>query len=122
MLQIAMFIGGIYVMFKGEVRATQGKLVKGWRARAIGFVLFSTLPLAFVLGFILGVLGAAGVIDMQGMPIFLLDLGVVVLCGIVAAVLAFAWSRPESEWDELAVEQPYLPPVDSQNPYHPPRN
>jgi len=126
MLQIAMFIGGIYVLFKGEVALTKARVVRGWKARVIGGVMALALPLAFCSGLLLGVMAAAGQIDLTNFPVLVIDLGLTFGAALISIVLGFIWGRPAAEWDaeKFAAENSdgpqQFPPRDFSNPYQPP--
>ncbi len=137
MLALAMTVGGIYVLFKGEVSLTASKIVRGWRARIIGGILASYFPLAFSLGLCLGIYCAMKQIEFPDAYAWGIDLGVMAVNIVSAVVLGILWGKSREEWDReasladispqpfgeqqfLDPNQPLPPP--SGNPYQSPFN
>lgn len=84
------------------------------------------LPLAFCSGLLLGVMAAAGQIDLTNFPVLVIDLGLTFGAALISIVLGFIWGRPAAEWDaeKFAAENSdgpqQFPPRDFSNPYQPP--
>lgn len=135
MLAIAMTIGGLYVLFKGEVSLTQSMYVRGWRARLIGLVLASYLPLAITLGLLLGIYCAVTNTPFPDHYALPMDLALIGCCCAFAFLLGKIWGKPKAAWDEearIAAGDFPVPPAtqplpnqfapQSDNPYQSPLN
>ena len=77
-VEVALTLYGLYALFTGKYTVGKGKVVEGQPARIAGLFLALTVPLAFVLGFIMGsVLADSGLY-------FLADVIAIVVCGILS--------------------------------------
>ena len=133
MLQIGLLIWGIVILVKQEVKLS--KVVKGGPAIAIGILFVATLPLAFAVGLVLGlVLGATGgqeAVDAFMSYAFFLDIGLIVLVIVVAFIIAGMYGKHPHEFDRpykansgnpFADPNQQQGPIDTTNPYSAPRD
>ncbi len=60
--EILMLAGGMYALIAGKVKLTNSISLEGWRARVAGIFLIIPLPLAFLIGILIGVLIGSGVL------------------------------------------------------------
>lgn len=93
---LAMLIGGIIALAKGEVAFTKTKKVTGGRARIIGVVMLLPLPALLAFGFIYGVvLAASGTteIDTSDPLLIVIEIVPVLGCGLLAVILGFVWAE-----------------------------
>ena len=61
-LEIIMFLGGIYLLFRPKLDLTDRIYLEGQRARIVGIMWIAPLPLAFILGVLVGVLIGLGAV------------------------------------------------------------
>lgn len=102
-LEIGMLVAGILALAKGKLTFSKNRIVEGTAARVVGLILVLPLPLAFGIGVVIGFLTAfphgvqrrpGGVQDFQD-TLTLMELAIVLVCGVLAAVVGFAYSsRP----------------------------
>ena len=102
-LEIGMLVMGILALVRGKVSLTRNRIVTGTPARTIGVILILPLPLALASGFVLGIIlvaQAGGAPPQQAdlvkyaLP---LELGIVLLCFVVALIIALINARPAKE-------------------------
>lgn len=128
MLYIAMLIGGLIALFKGQITFTKSKTVRGWPARFIGLILIAPLPIQLMLGIAWGIVLAAQQksdaeiqqqIENYGMGV---DLAITLGCLVLAFILAATFSKPPVQPPVEALYPPSPAPPPSNNPYAPPTN
>jgi hypothetical protein len=95
--EIIMLLGDLYAMFTGKITLTRKLRLQGRRARAAGLILALPLPLALLIGFLLGFLVNAGVVPQSVVNVAgIIDLVLVLLA--LAAVMIFGYAtRPNPE-------------------------
>jgi hypothetical protein len=98
-LEIACLVFGIVILAKGRVSLTARKEVRGGPAYVIGLLLIAVLPVAVTLGIVVGLNAAQNAGGGGGFrlnPAFaLIDLGVVVVLGLIALVVALVTAQPK---------------------------
>ncbi len=137
MLQVVMLGLGIYYLYTGKIQQKTHK-VEGWRARLIGGILLSSLPLSFVFGFAIGlyVVMTGGNPETVSNYALLIDIGVVIGVMVLAIILFNSWKvsiydpslsgtyvpgmMPPPPGSPPMQLPPSYPPVDPNNPYQPP--
>lgn len=91
-LEVVMLIFGIVVLVTGKVSLSKDSIVIGPRARVVGLCWLLPLPLAFCVGFIIGMYegmnGRQFDITKWGVIIGVTELGFVVFFGILGLVIA----------------------------------
>jgi MFS family permease len=102
--EVIMLIGGLYALIAGKLKLTKNLRLEGWRARVAGLILASPMPLAFVIGALLGVLVGTGVlpeevVDYAGF----VDIALVLLALVAVVIFGYA-VRPKP-----APAEPELP-------------
>ena len=131
-LEVTMLVAGIVALIRGEIPLTKVHHVDGWPARMAGFFLLLPLPLAFAIGFVIGLV--------QGMPAdpnnaanmtLLIDVPILAICAFLAigigigSACAEAWAPrtylsdtegPLGSWND-----PYMGPAGLQGPTRRPR-
>lgn len=92
---LAMLIGGIIALVKGEVAFTKTRKVTGAHARIIGVIMMLPLPLILLVGVAYGVMLAASgktEIDASDPMMVVLEIVPVLGCGLLAVILGMVWS------------------------------
>jgi hypothetical protein len=126
MLQIALAIYGLIVLFTGKIKLSADKVVVGTPARLLALIMLAPLPLAFLAGLGIGVwAGATGkVIDDIQVPLMLVEAGITIGAAIVAFSIAhvIGKSPEEAALPAWASQYPTAPPPpsDPDNPYQSP--
>lgn len=136
MLEIAMAVWGVIVLFTGRLKVSSSKVVQGTPARLLGLLMLAPLPLAFLAGIAIGVWAAANgrnVDDIRG-PLLLAEVAIVVVTAIAVFSIAHAIGKPPDQpqfppaWPAYGQGMPPYgqapppgPPADPNNPYHPPQ-
>jgi Protein of unknown function (DUF1566) len=128
-LEIGMLIAGLIGLFSGKLSLSKKLVVKGAAARVAGLVLLLPLPLAFGMGFYIGMEEASkgrrfDAKEWQG-TLTLIEGGLVLGCGVVSILIALvASSSPESErrrdMDEISEDSDLVPPRLPESPAPPP--
>ncbi|QDU54151.1 hypothetical protein [Aeoliella mucimassa] len=113
MLQLAVFIYGIVVLFRGKFALGGGREVVGTRARILGVLCVCVLPFAFCIGLAIGLLALSGVIDMPDQMVMVaMDLGVVIGTIVLVYVLGNTFYKRQAQ-EELEAADPYSPQTSS---------
>lgn len=95
MLQIAMLVMGIVVMFTGKMTISKSSVVLGWRARLVGLVLASGFPIAFIIGLSAGIYAGANGIPVESLDwLMFVDIGAVLFCAVAGALLCLLFKQP----------------------------
>lgn len=97
MLEMLVFILGVYAFVFGSVRLPWNLSLAGWRARIAGLILMLPLPILILLGRVVG----QGVDEQTGLSFFGIMELVIVLLGILGAALFAYLTRPKN----LAADQ-----------------
>jgi hypothetical protein len=116
--EISMLIFGIVVLVQGKFSLTPKKVVYGVPARIIGGICMFPLPLAFLIGFTIG-LGKA----VQGQQfgakdatmLAPIEAGLIVLVLLVALVIALATAEPPRRKKRKRIEDEYEDDSDYRN-------
>lgn len=126
--EIAMFVFGIITLVKGTFQVSRNRVVTGPPAYLIGAILVGVLPLAVVIGLILGFLfamrngGPPNANQLQ--PFMGIDAAVVLLAFVAVMVIGFTTGKPKQQAPAPrtgpAVNPPYRP-ADPNNPYAAPQ-
>lgn len=127
MLQIALAVVGIIVLFTGKLKLSANKVVEGTPARLLALILLAPFPLAFIAGVGVGLWAAAAgkSLDDIRTPVTLIEAGLTVGAAVIAFSIAYAIARPpgqqapQPQWPESFPSKP-PPPSDPNNPYQSP--
>ena len=93
MLEMLVFIIGIYAFVFGSVRLPWNLSLSGWRARIAGIFLMAPFPILLLLGRVVG----RGVDDQAALSFFGIMEFVIVITGILGAALFSYLTRPKDE-------------------------
>jgi hypothetical protein len=98
-LEIGLLITGIYALATGKLTLSKNRVVHGPAARALGFVALLPLPLAFLIGFFLGVNAATRGQTLEEVKPLLIgvEIAVVLLCGGIVLGVGLAVARDPEE-------------------------
>lgn len=132
MLQIALAIWGIVVLFTGKLTVSKTKVVQGTAARLLGLLMLMPFPVAFMIGVAVGAWGAASGRDLEDLQMTLMAVDAGLVIGTAVLVLAIAHAIGKSPVQDPLTPAfppgqyapPYpspAPPADPNNPYHSPR-
>lgn len=128
MLQLALAIWGIYVLYTGKLKVTNNKQVVGTAARLLGLVMLAPFPLAFMIGISIGIWAGANGKDLDDFQVPLLAVDVALVLCTALGVIGIAHAIGKPPGDELRPPPPWtMPPMppsapaDPNNPYHPPQ-
>lgn len=132
MFQLAVFVWGIFILVKRKVTLTKNKIVTGGPAIAIGILFVGMLPMAFVIGAILGLIVAPvgqGAVDNLMSYARVLDFVILALVLITAFIIAANYGKSPGEIarEKHDSQTPYSQPnqqawpVDTSNPYAAPQ-
>jgi|GEM_PF-6801737 hypothetical protein len=133
MLELAMAVWGVIVLFTGRLKVSSTKVVEGTAARLLGLLMLAPLPIAFMVGIAVGIwAGANGrAMDDIRMPLLASEVGIVIITAIIVFSIAHAIGKPPGQQQLPLSWQPNQyppnqypppgPPADPNNPYHPPR-
>jgi hypothetical protein len=127
MIQIAVLIWGIVIL--ARQKATFGKSeVRGGPAILIGVLFVGTMPIAFVLGLLLGMYSLSMGISQDDLFMYsvFIDIGLLAFVVITAFVIASMFGNkpgdtPRHRNEPEAPPQQFVPPSDPDNPYSSPR-
>lgn len=91
---IAMLVGGIVALVKGEIALSKTKTVTGAKARIIGGIFILPLPLTVVLGFAYGIYlaGTGQQIDEESTALMVISFAPFLLCALLGIALGFVWA------------------------------
>lgn len=98
MLEMLIFIVGIYTLVFGRLRLPGDLDLRGWRARAAALFLIAPLPLAILLGRVIG----WGLTPEQGRSVFGISELILVAMGVGGAIIFSLLTRPREEIAEDA--------------------
>ena len=92
--EILMLVGGLYALIAGRIRLTKNMSLEGTRARVAGLFLAAPLPLALLLGFVIGFLFGSDAVGFATIVEIILVIG-----GLVGSVLYATLTKPkEPAW------------------------
>ena len=86
-VEIIMLLGGLYALITGKIKLTRGADLVGWKARVVGLILISPLPLALVAGLFLGLLIAVDILPASAQSIASIIEGLIVLGSLAGAAI-----------------------------------
>ncbi len=125
MIQLVLFIWGIFILVKHRVSLTKRKVVQGRAAVAIGTIFVLVLPVGFVVGLVLGLVMAALQVPSDSFFIFaVMADGALIVAAVVAAIIIssrYGGPAEEPAASLPAAAAPFAPPADPSNPFNPPR-
>lgn len=103
MLEMLVFIIGVYTFVFGKLHLPWNLNMEGWRARIASLFLIAPFPLTILLGKVIG----TGLSPDQGQSIFGLSEIILVALGVGGAIL-FAWLTlpKDHEVEESSVDNP----------------
>jgi hypothetical protein len=104
--EIIMVIGGLYAIIAGRVKLTKNMTLEGTRARVAGLFLLAPLPLALLIGFVIGFLSGG---DPDASSIAVIIEMFLVVGGLLGAVLFATLTKPKAS----APPDDTLPPTPS---------
>ena len=104
-VEILMLVGGLYALVAGKVRLTRNMYLEGWRARVAGLFLAAPLPLALLVGFLIGLLIGAGVLPASAETAAVIVELLLVFGGLVGAVVFALVTKPRDQ-DLDVVQRP----------------
>jgi hypothetical protein len=133
MLQLALAVIGLIVLFTGKLKLSADKVVEGTPARLLALILLTPLPLGFMVGLGVGVWAATAgkPIDDIRMPLLMVDVGLTIAAAVVTFGIASVIARPPgqqkaapqwpetTQWPQSFPSTP-PPPSDPNNPYQSP--
>ncbi|HEY5571567.1 MAG TPA: hypothetical protein VIK64_01015 [Anaerolineales bacterium] len=96
MLEMLIFIVGLYTLVFGRLRLPGNLDLRGWRARVAALFLIAPLPLAILLGRVIG----WGLTPEQGRSVFGITELILVAMGVGGALIFGLLSRPREEYGE----------------------
>lgn len=128
--EIAMLIFGIVTLVRGEFALSRTSVVSPPAAYFVGVLLTAPLPVAFSIGIIVGIVGAANgnpnVAADYRTEIAVMEAGIMAFFLVTAFIVAFLNAgprRPKDTFlphDEFQPSPGSTPPKDPNNPYAPP--
>lgn len=105
MLEIALLVFGIIALIKGQVWVGKDRYAYGAPARIAGFIFMVPLPLALAFAVILVVANLHRIEDRNfedemTMMVTLVELGLVVICGLIGFGIAKSYAEPkrDAQW------------------------
>jgi hypothetical protein len=112
-LEIGLLITGIYALATGKLTLSKNRVVHGPAARVLGVVALLPLPLAFLIGFALGVNAASRGQTLEEVKPLLIgvELAVALLCGGIVLGVGLAVARDP---EEVAQRERYWRAFDQQ--------
>lgn len=123
MFEIAMLVMGAYALIAGKLGSKTHQVV-GWKARVIGIVMLTYLPLAFMLGIVVGIMkGASPSGDDMDVVLIVGSIALLAVTAIIAGILYNVWKQPVVHNPTMAWPQANQPthfsnqPLDPNNPY-----
>lgn len=125
-VEIAMLVMGIIACVKGEVKLSRRKVVSGPAARILGVIMMLPLPVAFMVGMVLGFQAAArGEAGPDMATAVIAELVVVGVVVVTAVVFAMATAKDPTKMPPRPVGgtadgNVNFPPPDPNNPYSSP--
>lgn len=90
--EIIMLVGGLYALITGRIKLTKNMTLEGTRARVAGLFLLLPLPLALLIGFLVGLLSGG---DSGAMGVITIIEILLVLGGLLGAVLFAVLTKPQ---------------------------
>ncbi|MBI3158135.1 MAG: hypothetical protein HYZ26_00870 [Chloroflexi bacterium] len=93
--EIVMFLGGAYALIAGKLKLTKNVSLEGWRARVAGLILLAPLPLALLIGLMLGVLASTGAASADTLTFAPLIEIALVLGALIGAAVFGALAKPK---------------------------
>ncbi len=90
--EIGLLIFGIYALVRGRLKVTNNRIVRGVAARLLGIVAMLPVPLALLIGFVMGMEAAARgrpMDDAFKLSLTLIELGLVAGCGLFVFTVGF---------------------------------
>ncbi|HEX7449146.1 MAG TPA: hypothetical protein VF306_16450 [Pirellulales bacterium] len=133
-VEVGMFVFGIITLVKGRFQLSRTKVVVGAPAYAIGAILTAVLPVALMIGVIVGLAvfaqaGAApgeGINAQQRIAYGSVDAGVVLVALVAVMAIAFATAKEAAKKPRAtpfgAGSLPPTAPPDPNNPYSAPQS
>jgi hypothetical protein len=122
-IEIATLVMGIIALFKGQIKLSKKRLVKGTPAYIIGIILTCTLPAIMAAGFVIGFLHAMNHpnVPLDPLKFIFLDVGGLAISAILVFIIA---ALSPNSIDEDQKRNPYARHIDdSLNPQNfPPPN
>ncbi len=123
MFEIAMLVMGLYALFAGKL-GSKTHQVTGWKARVIGIVMLTYIPLVFAFAIVVGIMKSPST-GGDDMDVVLMIGSIALLAGtaIIAAILYNFWKQPVIHTPTMAWPQGNQPthfsnqPLDPNNPY-----
>ncbi len=110
MLEIAILVYAVIVLIRGKFSLSSGREITGWRARLCGGILLGHLPLTFILGMLMGILGIMkGGDGEMGMALGL-GFGSLVLVVVIALVTGNALYKGQVAEEQARRNPPPMPP------------
>jgi len=85
--EIIMLLGGLYALVAGKIKLTRGADLTGWKARIVGLILISPLPLALLTGLFLSLLIAVDILPASAQSIAPIIEAVLVLGALAGAAI-----------------------------------
>ncbi len=90
-IEIIMILGGLYALIAGKFNLTDRFYLQGWKARIVGLLWMSPLPITFVIGLAAGIFIALGVFPRSVID-YVRWVEPVAVVGAVVGSLVFAYA------------------------------
>ena len=95
--EIMMLVGGLYALIAGKIKLTRNISLEGWRARIAGLFLIAPLPLALLVGLVIGFLIGIGTLPSSAQGYGTIVELLLVLGGLVGVVIYALIVKPRGE-------------------------
>lgn len=114
--EILMLIGGLYALIAGRIKLTKNMLLTGPRARVAGLILLAPLPLALIIGFLLGALVGVGILPTSAQDFApCVEIILVIVCLLGAVLFAFLTKPRETAEPASPDSTPWTDTIDPEH-------
>ncbi len=98
-IEIIMLIGGLYALIAGRIKLSNAISLEGWPARIVGIILIVPLPLALLIGMVIGVLISTGALPPSVLNYASIIDILLVVGGFTAALIYALIAQPKESND-----------------------
>jgi hypothetical protein len=111
--EILMLIGGLYALIAGRIKLTKNMYLTGPRARVAGLILLAPLPLALIIGFLLGAFISIGILPASAQDyVGCVEIMLVIVCLLGAVLFAFVTKPRETPEPAYPDPSPWTDTID----------